>query len=164
MTKEQLDMFEKYKYIVYKYAKKYGKYDFEEVLQDGFLALIKAIKKLDPARNTKPITFITTWIKWEMYATIEKQGNIKYYENDVFDEEFYTTEDDNETKLVLNDIIAHTKLSNREKDVLNGLLEGMSSAQIAKSLGKKQQYIVTVKTRVMNKLKNAAKERGYINE
>jgi RNA polymerase sigma factor (sigma-70 family) len=158
------ELFEKYKNIVYKYAKKYGKYDYEEVLQEGFLALLKALKKLDNRTTSKPITFITEWVKWEMYAAIEKQGDVLYHENDVFDEEFYTTEDDFDTKLMLNDILKHTKLSNREHDVLDCMLQGLNPKQISEELGKNTQYVRNIKNRVMTKLKNTAKERGYINE
>lgn len=164
MTEEQLRLFNKFRPLVFKYAKKYGKYDYKEVLQEGFLALVKAVKNYDSSYGDQHTTYISKYVKWEMYRAIDRQGKRQYYEKDVYTEEFYEDEDDYESKMILDDILKNTKLSKMERKVLNLILDDNGVEQMAKKINISQGYIRTIRGRLINKLKKTAKKRGFINE
>ena len=165
MTEEQLELFEKYKYIVYKCGGAYKKYDYDDAIQEGFAGLIKGIEKLDTSKGVDPVRYLYKWVKWSMHATIKKLCDVVYCDDDeLLIDDSHIVNNDYDAELIVSDVVAHTKLTKRERDVVNCSLDGLNPQQISQKLNKNTQYIRNVKARAISKLKITAKERGYVNE
>lgn len=53
--------------------------EFEELMQEGQIGMIKAIQKFDPAKGARFATYATLWIKQAMGRTCEGQGSLERF-------------------------------------------------------------------------------------
>ena len=76
------ELFEQYKNLVYYTYKRLGKTKFiednrEDIIQEGFLALIRAIESYKEYRGVGLTTYICHWIKYKMFRYI-KVNSVPY--------------------------------------------------------------------------------------
>lgn len=67
----------KYEGLVYSLAKRFYGASFEDLVQAGFLGLVKAYKNYKPESNTKFSTYAYNYIYGEMYETVSGERPIK---------------------------------------------------------------------------------------
>ncbi|MDA3899159.1 MAG: RNA polymerase sigma factor RpoD/SigA [Spirochaetes bacterium] len=67
-----------YKGLVSSIAKNYASYQcpFEDLVQEGFIGLIRAFEKFDPSLGCKYTTYATYWIKHYITRYIAKHGRV----------------------------------------------------------------------------------------
>ena len=162
---------EKYKPLVKKRARLYylegG--DHEDLLQEGMIGLLKAVREYDKGRESSFPTFASLCVNRQMLSAIEAAGRKKHKAlnesvsldvmEDASADESATTASDPATLIMeweaadelRNNI--YKSLSAAEKSVLELYLEGFDYRQIAHHLGKSEKSIDNALQRIKGKVK-----------
>lgn len=177
-------IFKKYSSVIDLYAKKYlnlvdGKgMDYNDLYQEGLIALNEAITKYKEQKNIKFSSFASVCIERKMVSLVRMASRKKHsILNDSYSLD-YKKEDDSEsfinllqsnkdnvediliskesTMQIINKI--NTSLSNLEKKVYELRLNGYSYDMIAKEMGKTPKAIERTLDRIRNKLKDVINE------
>lgn len=177
-------IFKKYSSVIDLYAKKYlnlvdGKgMDYNDLYQEGLIALNEAINKYKEQKNIKFSSFASVCIERKMVSLVRMASRKKHsILNDSYSLD-YKKEDDSEsfinllqsnkdnvediliskesTMQIINKI--NTSLSNLEKKVYELRLNGYSYEMIAKEMGKTPKAIERTLDRIRNKLKDVINE------
>ncbi len=169
-------LLEKYKYIVKMKASTVfilgG--EKEDLLQEGMIGLLRAIREYDPGRDASLATFCNLVVTRHLYNAVRNMGRMKHLPLNsfvsIYDEEENTAENgdinglpgythdpeglliDRENTEELYRIIEE-ELSPLEKEVLDLRLIGMKNGEIAKVLGRDEKSTDNALTRIRKKIK-----------
>lgn len=69
---------EQYSRLVYKHAYQIGKYDVDDLAQEGFIGLLDAFEKFDGSMGYKFITYATQYVRGYMLRSLNNQGVIRF--------------------------------------------------------------------------------------
>lgn len=153
---------EKYKPFIFKCASKYNipAYDFEDLVQHGYLSVIKAIHKYKLGSNSYNGYFINS-ISLNFKALVK--GEIKHFrevpDDKIMDKDHYydfTLEDEiiayNEVKKLYKSL---NKLEPLEREIINRhYINGESFCEIACSLDVKYDRVIYLKKKGFLKIQN----------
>ena len=174
MTEEQLRLFEENKYIVHKIVKKYWNCDKEDLISQGYLILLNCIKRFNKDFNVKPKTYFYSILNRKLYSKLKKQRKntfecdstdaFKFYniveennnweefvDSDLYDE--FELEERIDNNKLLTQIIADTNLTERERKIIDLLLNGLCIKQISEELNVSEQYCRNRYCTLLKKLK-----------
>ena len=154
--------------------------EMDDLMQEGYISLIKAIYEYDPESNVRFFTYATQCVKNGLRTAVTKSNRqkniplnfyISIYSDDDEDEykgnaidtlslrlsknpetEFINEERFNEIMGIINN-----SLSPMEKKVANLFLQGYSYADIGEKLNKDEQSVTNALTRIRRKLKALGK-------
>lgn len=170
----------KYSYIVSRKAKAYfmAGADADDVMQEGMIGLLKAVRHYDAGRNASFATFADLCITRQIISAIRSADRIKNKalntsvslnvpekeEGTILEDRLgANTADTPEDMLLLKDVIYYILLnsdkgvkvfSDFEIMVINEAIKGYSYDQIAKRLGKDQKSIYNAMQRAKKKIKD----------
>ncbi len=162
---------EKYKPLVKKRARLYflegG--DHEDLLQEGMLGLLKAVREYDKERNASFPTFAALCVNRQMLSAIEAAGRKKHKAlnesvsldviEDASTDEISMASSDPATLIMEREAAYELRnninksLSPMEKSVLELFLDGFDYRQIAHRLGKSEKSIDNALQRIKGKVK-----------
>jgi len=142
--------------------------DTEDLMQEGMLGLISAIRSYDPNRDTSFKTYAEQCIKNRLYTAIKKAARQKHMplneyisiESPHFDEatlSVYNIRNPEELFILkehLKEITenADSSLSRLESTVLLAYLDGKSYSEIAKAIGRSEKSVDNAIQRIRKKL------------
>ena len=143
--------------------------DSEDLIQEGMLGLISAVRQYDPEKNTSFKTFAELCIRNRLYSAIKNAARLKHvplndyvsFESPLFDESktlaANNARDPEElfiTQERLDEITGNItdSLSKLESQVLELYLEGQSYDEIARSIGKTPKSVDNSVQRIRKKL------------
>lgn len=160
--------------------------DNDDLIQEGMIGLLKAIRGYDCGRDASFYTFAELCISRQMYTAVQSSGRQKHAPLNTYISLYANMADDGENsedaKLVdalasskeknpeevfidrenvekLQEII-ETELSDFEKQVLDLYLTGMGYIQVAKVLGRDEKSTDNALQRIKMKIKKAMQKRG----
>lgn len=170
-----VEIFEKYKKFILLRNKSYflNGADREDLLQEGMIGLLKAIRAYDEDKNTSFNTFASLCIKRQIITAIKNYNSGKnkilnlatngFYEgeeNNISYENrslnFYTPEEiflGKEKLEALNNYLKNN-LSKMEQKIFKEMLLGINYIEIAKKTGREVKSIDNTIQRIKKKLKN----------
>lgn len=170
-----IEIFEKYKKFILLRNKSYflNGADREDLLQEGMIGLLKAIRAYDEDKNTSFNTFASLCIKRQIITAIKNYNSGKnkilnlatngFYEgeeNNISYENrslnFYTPEEiflGKEKLEALNNYLKNN-LSKMEQKIFKEMLLGINYIEIAKKTGREVKSIDNTIQRIKKKLKN----------
>ncbi len=152
--------------------------DSDDLLQEGMIGLVKAIRGYVPENNASFSTFATVCVRRQIRTAITSYNRKKHSPLNTY-VSFYSGEDegadmidimcesdiDNPEKIVLaeekrNEIYKdiEEKLSDMEKDILRLYLRGLSYSDISMETGKNEKAVNNALTRIRLKLKERKPE------
>ena len=152
--------------------------DSDDLLQEGMIGLVKAIRGYVPENNASFSTFATVCVRRQIRTAITSYNRKKHSPLNTY-VSFYSGEDegadmidimcesdiDNPEKIVLaeekrNEIYKdiEEKLSDMEKDILMLYLRGLSYSDISMETGKNEKAVNNALTRIRLKLKERKPE------
>ncbi len=152
--------------------------DSDDLLQEGMIGLVKAIRGYVPEGNASFSTFATVCVRRQIRTAITSYNRKKHSPLNTY-VSFYSGEDegadmidimcesdiDNPEKIVLaeekrNEIYKdiEEKLSDMEKDILRLYLRGLSYSDISMETGKNEKAVNNALTRIRLKLKERKPE------
>lgn len=158
--KAMIDLLEKFKFFIYKQGGKYKipSYDFEDLVQHGYLSVIKAVKLYNPERKS-----FTTYCNNSVINNFNAllKGEIKHYrevqDENLLDSQVYdfTLEDEviayEEAKKLIK---ALEKLQNKEKELIYAVyMEGMTLKAAASVKKIKYRSAIEMKKNSLAKLR-----------
>lgn len=168
-------LLEKYKYIVKMKASSMfilgG--EKEDLLQEGMIGLLRAIREYDPGRDASLATFCNLVVTRHLYNAVRNMGRQKHIPLNnfvsIYDEDEGTAENgdipglnsyesDPERIVIAQEKaeqilkIIEEELSPLEKEVLDLRLIGMKNGEIAKVLGRDEKSTDNALTRIRSKL------------
>lgn len=175
-------LLEKYKHLVKKKARTLyligGEND--DLIQEGMIALYKAIRKFDPDRESSFVRFATLCIERQLYNVIKGANRLKNTPLNSYISLYSPLGGEQETDDTARETLADTlqpaelmnpedilidrenvtnleqtledRLSVFEKEVVNLYVDGQNYAQIAKRLGKSPKSVDNALQRVKKKL------------
>ena len=143
--------------------------DSEDLLQEGMIGLLSAIRQYDPERDTTFKTFAETCVRNRIYTAIKSALRSKHtplngyisFESPQFDESQTRTSGvltDPEAIILARERVsevleaAKSSLSAMESKVLQLYLDGCSYDEIAKILGKPEKSVDNAIQRIRRKL------------
>lgn len=143
--------------------------DSEDLIQEGMLGLLSAIRRYDPRRAASLKTYAELCIRNHLYTAIKSASRFKHtplnnyvsFESPQFDENhaFSAGFSTNPEELLINrERVAEImeklsgSLSRFESQVLESYLEGLSYAEIAKKLSKTPKSVDNAVQRIRKKL------------
>ncbi len=176
-------LLEKYKPLVRKIAKtdafKISGGDHEDLLQEGMIGLMKAIKNYDPRKGASFFTFAALCIRGQMINAVEASNRDKNIALNSYISLYESTNEDGEAKLMdsvdelmtrsVEDVVIdiatareldrriHMELSDFEVRVYEMRMTGMEYTEIAAQLGKDKKSIDNAIQRIKKKVREILK-------
>lgn len=139
--------------------------DHEDLIQEGMVGLIKAIRDFDPARRVCFSTFAELCVRRRMISAIRAAAGDKHailnasLSLDVQEQQdCLSYEDDPETRLIgretLQERLNRCRLTELEHRVLNLYLRGLTRRELSSELQKSQKSIDNAIQRIRKKLRD----------
>jgi len=134
--------------------------DFEDLIQEGMLGLVKAIREYDPSKETSFKTYAEVCVRNRLFSTVRSAAALKntplndYVPLDLSHTELPSPENtviEDEGKNELEQLIKDT-LSGLESRVLALYLEGRSYSEIAETVSKPVKSVDNAVQRIRRKL------------
>ncbi|MBQ7261986.1 MAG: sigma-70 family RNA polymerase sigma factor [Lachnospiraceae bacterium] len=176
-------LLEKYKPLVRKIAKtdafKISGGDHEDLLQEGMIGLMKAVKNYDPRKGASFFTFAALCIRGQMINAVEASNRDKNIALNSYISLYESTGEGGDTKLMdsvdelmtrsVEDVVIdiatareldrriHMELSDFEVRVYEMHMAGMEYSEIAKQLGKEKKSIDNAIQRIKKKVREILK-------
>ena len=142
-------------------ANKYCPAAADDLMQEGFMGLLKAVKTYDPQKNVKFVTYAAVCIKNKMLSAVKKNSMIADIPEEELEERFfYDSEEIPENIIIQNERMSEiydkisSTLSEQEWQVFQLFLTGMSYNQMALNLGVSVKAVDNAMQRVRRKLKS----------
>ena len=136
--------------------------DTEDIIQEGMIGLLKAIRSYDPARSDNFEAYASLCIRRQIYDTIRRDARWLLREEDalrqIAPDPALAGTPDPETQCLANETETEIKaalhgfLSAFEASVLDRYLGGLSTAEIAALLGREQKSVDNAIGRIRRKL------------
>ncbi len=134
----------------------------EDLLQEGMIGLLRAIREYDPGRDASLATFCNLVVTRHLYNAVRNMGRQKHMPLNsfvsIYDEDEAETENDPEKLMIARENaeqigkIIEEELSPLEKEVLDLRIVGMKNGEIAKVLGRDEKSTDNALTRIRTKL------------
>ncbi|HAV01308.1 MAG TPA: RNA polymerase subunit sigma-70 [Lachnospiraceae bacterium] len=176
-------LLEKYKPLVRKIAKtdafKISGGDHEDLLQEGMIGLMKAVKNYDPRKGASFFTFAALCIRGQMINAVEASNRDKNIALNSYISLYESTGEGGDAKLMdsvdelmtrsVEDVVIdiatareldrriHMELSDFEVRVYEMHMAGMEYSEIAKQLGKEKKSIDNAIQRIKKKVREILK-------
>ncbi len=176
-------LLEKYKPLVRKIAKtdafKISGGDHEDLLQEGMIGLMKAVKNYDPRKGASFFTFAALCIRGQMINAVEASNRDKNIALNSYISLYENTSEGGDSKLMdsvdelmtrsVEDVVIdiatareldrriHMELSDFEVRVYEMHMDGMEYTEIAKQLGKEKKSIDNAIQRIKKKVREILK-------
>lgn len=142
--------------------------DKDDLIQEGMIGLLKAVRDFDAGRDASFITFADLCVTRQIYTAVQAAGRKKHgplntytsiYEEDFQKEGGINPEDDFLDKERVKNLeeVFEKELSSFEKEVLDLKLMDMDYKDIAAVLGKSPKSVDNAIQRIKSKLKIAFK-------
>ena len=142
-------------------ANKYCPAAADDLMQEGFMGLLKAVKTYDPQKNIKFVTYAAVCIKNKMLSAIKKNSMITDIPEEKIEDKFlHDPEEIPENIVIQNERMSEiyekisSALSEQEWQVFQLFLTGMSYNQMALNLGVSVKTVDNAMQRVRRKLKS----------
>jgi RNA polymerase sporulation-specific sigma factor len=149
--------------------------DSEDLIQEGMMGLIAAVRQYDPAKDASFKSFAELCVKRRLYTAIKSASRFKHtplndsvsFESPQFDENFYQMPfflRDPEELVIAREHVdevtdcLHSSMSSFEKKILGLYLDGMSYDEIAdcvqKSLKSVDNAVQRIRKKIAQHIKN----------
>ncbi len=140
--------------------------DTEDLLQEGMLGLLNAVREYNPARETSFRTFAETCIRRRLYTAVKAANSGKHLplnqsvplNPSLFDASASFTQVDPELLLIDREkaagLLENTRkqLSNFEEKILGYYLDGLTCREIAQAVGKPPKSVDNAIQRIRRKV------------
>lgn len=138
----------------------------EDLLQEGTLGLIKAIREFDPGRDTSFFTFAETCIRHRLFSVLKSASSGKHtplnqavpLQPSFFDENLPLAQVDPEFLVIDREKAAallsgaRAQLSDFEGKILGYYLDGLTCREIAQTVGKSPKSVENAVQRIRRKI------------